>query len=62
MKEHQSYENKMMLDLLSKRNELAFTELYVRFRHKLSAIAYNRLKEIQEAEDNIDINFYRDIS
>jgi RNA polymerase sigma-70 factor (family 1) len=41
----------MLLDLLSKSDELAFTELYNRFWNKLFVIAYNRLKEIESAED-----------
>ena len=51
MKEYQLYDYKLLLDLLSKGDELAFTEIYRRFWKKLFAIAYNRLKEIQEAED-----------
>lgn len=37
--------------MLSKSDELAFAEIYDRFWQKLFAIAYNRLKEIQTAED-----------
>lgn len=51
MKEYQLYDNKLLLDLLTKSDELAFTEIYNRFWQKLFAIAYNRLKEIQTAED-----------
>lgn len=51
MKEYHSYNNNILLDLLSKSDEFAFTEIYSRFWQKLFAIAYNRLKEIQEAED-----------
>lgn len=51
MKEYQSYNNKILLELLSKSDELAFTEIYNRFWQKLFAIAYNRVKEIQAAED-----------
>lgn len=51
MNEYQLYDNKLLLDLLSKNDELAFTEIYNRFWQKLFAIAYNRLKEIQAAED-----------
>ena len=40
-----------MLSLVSQDDEAAFTELYNRFWQKLFAIAYNRLKEIQLAED-----------
>jgi RNA polymerase sigma-70 factor (family 1) len=51
MKEYQLYDNKLLLELLSKSDELAFTEIYNRFWQKLFAIAYNRLKEIPAAED-----------
>ena len=51
MKEYQSYNNEILLDLLSKSDEFAFTEIYSRFWKKLFVIAYNRLKEIQAAED-----------
>ncbi|HEY9341581.1 MAG TPA: RNA polymerase sigma-70 factor [Hanamia sp.] len=51
MKEYQSYNNNELLDLLSKSDEFAFSEIYDRFWQKLFAIAYNRLKEIQTAED-----------
>lgn len=51
MKENQLYDNKLLLDLLTKSDEPAFTEIYNYFWQKLFAIAYNRLKEIQAAED-----------
>ncbi len=51
MKQHQLYDNKVLLNLLSRGDELAFTEIYSRFWQKLFAVAYNRLKEIQAAED-----------
>ncbi len=51
MKEYQLYDNKLLLDLLSMSDEFAFTEIYNRFWQKLFAIAHNRLKEIQAAED-----------
>lgn len=51
MNEYQSYNNQILLDLLSKSDKFAFTEIYSRFWQKLFAIAYNRLKEIQTAED-----------
>ncbi len=41
----------MLVDLLSKDDEEAFTELYHRFWQKLFAIAYNRLAEVETAED-----------
>lgn len=51
MKQYQLYDNKLLAELLSKSDELAFTEIYSRFWQKLFAVAYNRLKEIQVAED-----------
>jgi len=51
MKEYHLYDNSTLLDLLSKSDESAFTEIYKRFWQKLFAIAYNRFKEMQEAED-----------
>ncbi|MEO9020786.1 MAG: RNA polymerase sigma-70 factor, partial [Ginsengibacter sp.] len=50
-KGYQTYNNNVLLDLLSKGDELAFAEVYNRFWQKLFAIAYNRLKEMQTAED-----------
>lgn len=41
----------MLVDLLSKDDEEAFTELYNRYWQKLFAIAYNRLAEVETAED-----------
>lgn len=46
-----SLENTMLVDLLSKDDEEAFTELYNRYWQKLFAIAYNRLAEVETAED-----------
>lgn len=51
MKEYHSYSSRILLDLLSDNDETAFTEIYNRYWQKLFAIAYNRLKEAQEAED-----------
>jgi RNA polymerase sigma-70 factor (ECF subfamily) len=51
MRKYQLYDNDLLLELLSKDDELAFTELYSRYWKKLFAVAYNRLKEIQSAED-----------
>ncbi len=51
MKEYNLYDNKLLLELLSKSDQLAFTEIYNRFWQKLFAIAYNRIKEIELAED-----------
>lgn len=46
-----SLENNMLVDLLAKDDEEAFTEIYNRFWQKLFAIAYNRLAETETAED-----------
>lgn len=46
-----SFENTVLVDLLSKDDEKAFTELYNRYWQKLFAIAYNRLVEVETAED-----------
>lgn len=46
-----SYSNEELMHLISLDNEEAFTELYNRFWESLFAIAYNRLKDLQAAED-----------
>ena len=51
MNEYSSYDNKVLLILLAKSEEPAFREIYKRFWQRLFVIAYNRLKEIQTAED-----------
>jgi RNA polymerase sigma-70 factor (family 1) len=51
MKEYNLYDNKLLLELLSKSDQLAFTEIYNRFWQRLFAIAYNRIKETELAED-----------
>lgn len=51
MNEYLSYDNSMLLNLLSKSDEPAFTEIYNRFWQKLFAIAYNRVHECEAAED-----------
>ncbi|MEO9052849.1 MAG: RNA polymerase sigma-70 factor [Ginsengibacter sp.] len=51
MRDYLSYNYETLLELLSLGDELAFTEIYDRFGKKLFAIAYNRLKEVQESED-----------
>ena len=51
MIEYHSYNNETLLNLLTKSDEFAFTEIYDRFWEKLFVIAYNRLKESQSAED-----------
>ena len=51
MRDYSSYYNETLLELLSTGDEYAFTEIYDRFSKKLFAVAYSRLKEVQEAED-----------
>ena len=51
MKDYLLYDNKQLVYLLTQADESAFTEIYNRYWQKLFAIAYNRLKEIQSAED-----------
>lgn len=51
MNEYQIYENKLLVELLSKGDQLAFSEIYSRFWQKLFVVAHNRLKEKYEAED-----------
>jgi RNA polymerase sigma-70 factor (family 1) len=51
MREYPLYENNVLLELLSKDDELAFTEIYSRFWKRLFAIANNRLKDALAAED-----------
>ena len=51
MKEYQQYDNKNLLELLSKDDEFAFTEIYDRFWKKIFCIAYARINETQIAED-----------
>ena len=50
-KEYHFHNNDLLLKLLSRGDELAFSEIYNRFWQKLFAVAYNRLNEMQEAED-----------
>lgn len=45
------YDCRQLLDMLSQGDEAAFTEIYTRFWKKLFAIAYNRLKDTEAAED-----------
>lgn len=62
MKEYNLYTNKMLLELLSKSDKIAFTELYIRYWQKLFVIAYNRLNEVQAAEDivhDVFINLWK---
>lgn len=51
MSNYKSYTEKELLQLLSNDDRLAFGEIYDRLWKPLFAIAYNRLKELQAAED-----------
>ena len=51
MRIYTSYTNDELLEFLANSDELAFTEIYDRFWKKLFAIAYNRVKEYELAED-----------
>lgn len=51
VKRYIQYDDNELLYLLAQNDKAAFTELYNRYWQKLYAIAYNRLKETQTAED-----------
>ncbi len=51
MNDYLLYDNKQLLYLLTQADESAFTEIYNRYWQKLFAIAYNRIKDFQSAED-----------
>jgi RNA polymerase sigma-70 factor (family 1) len=51
VKIYDHYDNACLLRLMSADDKEAFTELYNRFWEKLFAMAYNRLADIQDAED-----------
>ncbi|MBL7728516.1 MAG: RNA polymerase sigma-70 factor [Dinghuibacter sp.] len=51
MNDYPTYSDQQLLEFLYNNDELAFTELYNRYWQKLFSIAYNRLKEVQSAED-----------
>lgn len=51
MKRYIQYDDNELLYLLTQNDKAAFTELYNRYWQKLYALAYNRLKETQTAED-----------
>ena len=48
---YRSYNNELLLKLLSADDQFAFKEIYDRYWQKLFVIAYNRLNEIETAED-----------
>lgn len=48
---YQSYDNRVLVDLLAKSDELAFMEIYDRYWQKIFTIANNRLNNTPEAED-----------
>lgn len=51
MNEYLLYDDKLLLELVSKNDEMAFTEIYNRFWKKVFVVAYNRLHERETAED-----------
>lgn len=51
MNNYSLYDEKKLLILLSNDDDLAFSEIYNRYWKKLVAIAYNRIKDIQQTED-----------
>lgn len=51
MNDYRQYDDRQLMELLVIGNEQAFTALYERYWKKLFVIAYNRLQEIQSAED-----------
>ena len=53
MREYKPYDEQVLLDLLANSDEAAFTEIYHRYWRKLFVVAYNRLKEVQVAEDAV---------
>lgn len=59
LKTYSTYEVKELLALVAHDDEAAFSELYNRFWKKMFAVAYNRLKEIQDAEDIVHDVFVR---
>lgn len=56
---YSKYEVKELLHLISGNDEAAFSELYNRFWKKMFAVAYNRLKDVQDAEDIVHDVFAR---
>jgi RNA polymerase sigma-70 factor (family 1) len=51
MEKYRLYDEKSLLELLSKNDDLAFTEIYNRYWQKVFAIAYARMQEVETAED-----------
>ena len=51
MNDYLLYDNGLLIKLLAQDDEQAFTEIYNRFWQKIFTVAYNRLKEVQTAED-----------
>lgn len=51
MRVYQSYDNRVLVDLLVKSDEQAFMVLYERYWQKIFTIAHNRLNNTAEAED-----------
>jgi len=51
MVDYASYDNQLLLNLLSQSDEQAFMTIYHRFWQQIFTIAHNRLNDSQEAED-----------
>ncbi len=51
MKDYVTYDDKLLLELVSKNDASAFTEIYNRYWKKIFAVAYNRLQQMETAED-----------
>lgn len=53
-----TYENTLLLELLSQSDEQAFMTIYHRYWQKIFTIAHNRLQNSQEAEDIVHDVFF----
>lgn len=58
MNDYVTYENPLLLALLSQSDEKAFMAIYHRFWQKIFSIAYNRLQNSEEAEDIVHDVFF----
>jgi RNA polymerase sigma-70 factor (ECF subfamily) len=58
MSDYVTYENTLLLELLSQSDEQAFMTIYHRYWQKIFTIAHNRLQNSQEAEDIVHDVFF----
>lgn len=58
MVDYLSYDNQLLLNLLSQGDEQAFMTIYDRFWQKIFTIAHNRLHDSQDAEDIVHDVFF----